>query len=77
LFIEQFPNLFPVDTNGKPASDRISLLVDMFFESSLVPAGSTIRNIEPACNAGLSKYMLNRYLKERGDANIKSIGDFA
>jgi amidase len=75
VFIEQFPNLFPVDTNGKPASDRISLLVDMFFEPSLVPAGSTIRNIGPASNAGLSKYMLNRYLKERGDANIKSLRD--
>ena len=75
VFIEQFPNLFPEDSNGKPASDRISLLVDMFFEPTLVPAGSTIRNIGPASNAGLSKYMLNRYLKERGDANIKSIRD--
>src|SRR5712692_173471 len=75
VFIEQFPNLFPVDSNGKPASDRISLLLDMFFEPSLVPPGSTIRNIGPATNAGLSKYMVNRYLKERGDANIKSIKD--
>jgi amidase len=75
VFIEQFPNLFPVDANGKPASDRIPLLVDMFFEPSLVPAGSTIRNIGPATNAGLSKYMVNRYLKERGDANIKSLRD--
>ena len=75
VFIEQFPNLFPVDANGKPASDRISSLVDMFFDQSLVPAGSTIRNIGPATNAGLTKYMLSRYLKERGDANIKSIRD--
>jgi len=75
VFIEQFPNLFPVDTNGKPASDHISLLVDMFFKPSLVPAGSTVRNIGPASSAGLSKYMLNRYLKERGDANIRSIRD--
>jgi Asp-tRNA(Asn)/Glu-tRNA(Gln) amidotransferase A subunit family amidase len=74
-FIEQYPNLFPVDSNGKAASDRISLLVDMFFNPSLVPAGSTIRNIAPATNAGLSRYMLNRYLKERGDANIKSLRD--
>src|ERR1700674_1251071 len=73
VFIEQFPTLFPVDTNGKPASDHISLLVDMFFKPSLVPAGSTIRNIGPASNAGLSKYMLSRYLKERADASIKSI----
>src|SRR6266851_366788 len=70
VFMEQFPNLFPADPVGKPASDRISLLVDMFFDPSLVPAGSTIRNIGPASNNGLSKYMLSRYLKERGDANI-------
>ena len=75
VFIEQFPNLFPEDSNGKPASDRIALLVDMFFDPSLVPAGSTIRNIGPASNAGLSKYMLSRYLKERADASIKSIRD--
>ena len=75
VFIEQYPNLFPVDSNGRPASDRIPLLVDMFFDPSLVPVGSTIRNIAAATNAGLSKYMLSRYLKERSDANIKSIGD--
>ena len=75
VFMEQFPNLFPVDSSGKPVSDRIPLLVDMFFDPSLVPAGSTIRNIAAATNAGLSKYMLSRYLKERGDANIKSIRD--
>ena len=74
-FLEQFPNLSPVDSDGKPASDRISLLVDMFFDPSLVPAGSAIRNIRSASNAGLTKYMLSRYLKERGDANIKSIRD--
>jgi Asp-tRNA(Asn)/Glu-tRNA(Gln) amidotransferase A subunit family amidase len=74
-FIQQYPNLFPVDADGKPSTDRIPLLLDMFFNPSLVPAGSTIRNIAPASNAGLSKYMLNRYLRERGDANIKSIKD--
>src|SRR6516225_3088100 len=74
-FIEQYPNLFPVDSNRRAASDRIPLLVDMFFNPSLAPAGSTIRNIAPATNAGVSKYMLNRYLKERGDANIKSLRD--
>src|SRR3989441_5112029 len=51
-FIEQFPNLFPVDPNGKPASDRISQLVDMFFNPSLVPDGPTIRNMGPAPNSG-------------------------
>src|SRR5262249_21320795 len=74
-FVEQFPNLFPVDSNGKPSTDRIPRLLDMFFDPSLVPTGSTIRNIERASNAGLSKYMLSRYLRERGDANIKSVRD--
>ena len=74
-FIEQFPNLFPVDPNGKPASDRISQLVEMFFNPSLVPDGPTIRNMGPAPNSGQAKYMLSRYLKERGDSNIKTIRD--
>src|SRR5437016_8036163 len=49
-FIEQFPNMFPVDAEGKPASDRIAQLVDMFFNPSLVPAGASIRNMGPAPN---------------------------
>jgi Asp-tRNA(Asn)/Glu-tRNA(Gln) amidotransferase A subunit family amidase len=73
--MEQFPDRFPVDSSGRPASDRISQLVDMFFDPSLVPAGSTIRDIAGASNPGMSKYLLNRYLKERGDVNIKTIGD--
>src|SRR5262252_6557729 len=75
VFIEQFPNLFPADSNGKPATDRIAVLVDMFYDRSLVPAGTTIRNIGAASNAGLTKFMLTRYLRERGDANIESIRD--
>src|SRR3984893_4816366 len=75
VFIAQYPNLFPVDAHGKPLTDRISQLVDMFFNPSLVPAGSTIRSIGGASNAGLTKYMLTRYLRERGDANIKSLRD--
>ena len=75
VFIEQFASLFPVDSNGKPLTDRISQLVDMFFDPSLAPAGSTIRDIAGASNAGVTKYMLTRYLRERGDANIKSLRD--
>src|SRR5437762_3620238 len=73
VFIEQNPNLFPSDANGKPTTDRISQLVEMFFNPSLVPAGPTIRNMGPAPNFGQAKYMLSRYLKERGDSNIKTI----
>ena len=73
--MEQHPELFPADANGKPSTDRIAQLVDMFFNPSLVPSGVTIRNINGAGNPGMSKYMLARYLRERGDANIKSIKD--
>src|SRR5215475_4313013 len=75
VFTEQYPKLFPVDANGKPSTDRVSQLVDMFYEPSRVPAGSSIRTIGRASNDGLTKYMLTRYLRERGDANIKSIRD--
>jgi amidase len=75
VFIEQYPNLFPSDPSGKPLTDRISQLVDMFIDPSLVPTGTTIRNIGAASNNGMTKFMLNRYLKERGDANIRSIKD--
>jgi amidase len=74
-FIEQHAKLFPLDANGKPLTDRIGQLVDMFFDPSLVPPGSTIRTISGASNPGLTKYMLTRYFRERGDANIKSLRD--
>jgi len=75
VFTERFPDRFPVDANGKASTDHISTLVDMHFDPSLVPSGTTIRNIGGGGNLGLTKYMLSRYLRERGDANIKSIRD--
>jgi Asp-tRNA(Asn)/Glu-tRNA(Gln) amidotransferase A subunit family amidase len=74
-FIEQHPDLFPADASGKPSMDRIPLLVDMFLNPSLVPPGATIRNFAGASDAGMTKYMLTLYLRERGDANIKSVRD--
>jgi amidase len=75
VFTEEYPKLFPADSNGKASTDRIATLVDMFFDPSLVPPGVTIRNIAGASNAGMSKYMVDRYLRDRGDANIKSLRD--
>src|SRR6516165_2826799 len=31
-FMQQFPELFPADFNGKPSTDRIARLVDMFYD---------------------------------------------
>jgi amidase len=75
LFVKQFPALFPVDAAGKPTSDHVSTLVEMFFDSSRFPDGPSIRGLGPMPTTGDRKYVLNRYLKERGDANIKSIDD--
>ena len=75
VFIEQYPNLFPADASGKPTTDRVNQLVDMFENPSLVPKGTTIRTIGAASNNAMTKYMVNRYLKERGDGNIKSVRD--
>ncbi len=69
LFTAQFPALFP------PGTDHISLLLDMWFDPTLVPDGISIRSLGSASTSGQSKYMLTRYLQERGDASIQSIQD--
>jgi Asp-tRNA(Asn)/Glu-tRNA(Gln) amidotransferase A subunit family amidase len=73
LFINQFPEQFP---QGK---DPIPILVDMYFDPSLVPHTASgvpnIRSLGPKLNFGENKYFLNRYLRERGDVNIQNITD--
>jgi Asp-tRNA(Asn)/Glu-tRNA(Gln) amidotransferase A subunit family amidase len=70
LFTGQFPSLFP------PGADHIAVLEDMYFDRSLVPDGPTIRNFGPTGRAtGEAKYYFNRYLRKRGDANIKNLTD--
>jgi amidase len=77
LFAQQFAGSFP------KGADPLSVLVDMFENPSQVPKGPNIRNLGPngaaaaggAANTGESKFFINLYLKERGDANIKSITD--
>jgi amidase len=76
-YVEDFPELFPVGTDGKPARDHIETLLDMAFDSSLVPAKFTLRDFGSASAQGEGKYLLNRYLRERGDANIKTVADLA
>ncbi len=74
-FTEQFPDLFPIGPTGTPTADHIPLLVDMFFDPSLVPDGPTVRGLGPTPSTGQKKYMFNRYFQERGDANIQSVTD--
>ena len=76
LFIDRFPDVFPVDANGKPARDHIAMLVDMYYDPSLTPRGVTLRSLgQGGQSVGESRFMLERYLRERGDASIKTLKD--
>lgn len=77
VFAKQFPKLFPVDDKGKPTSDHTLTLVEMAENPSLMPDGVTLRSLGQYRADGEGKYMMNRYLRERGDVNIKSNTDLA
>jgi Asp-tRNA(Asn)/Glu-tRNA(Gln) amidotransferase A subunit family amidase len=74
LFINRFPDAFPVEA-GKPSADHIASLVDMFLNPSLTPGGVTLRSLGAGPTVGESRYMIELYLKERGDATIKTVKD--
>jgi Asp-tRNA(Asn)/Glu-tRNA(Gln) amidotransferase A subunit family amidase len=75
LFIDRFPDAFPVDASGKPTADHIATLVDMYYDPSLTPDGMTLRSIGQGQSVGESRFMIERYLRERGDARIKTMKD--
>jgi amidase len=69
LFAAQFPALFP------EGADHVATLVDMYVDPARVPDGPNIRNLGPGDSDGEGRFFLSWYLKERGDANIKTIED--
>ena len=75
LFTKRFPDKFPVDKDGKPTTDHVATLVDMAMDPSLVPDKVTLRDFGQAQAIGEGKYMMNVYLRERGDAEITSNND--
>jgi len=77
LFIERFPEAFPVSEGGKPSADHIASLVDMAQDPSRTPSGVTLRSLGRGESIGESRYMIELYLKERGDASIKTVKDLA
>ncbi len=70
-----FPELFPVDASGKPVGDHVVTLVELAADPSKVPGKVTLRDFGGAEAVGESKYGYDIYLKERGDANIKTLDD--
>jgi amidase len=74
-FAHRYPALFPIDTAGHPLSDQTGTLLDMHFDPSRVPADFSLRSLRTPAAPGEGKYMMNRYLRERGDASIKTMSD--
>ena len=74
-FTAQYPKLFPLDAGGKAATDHISTLLDLDSDPRQVPEGLSLGNLGAFQAQGEGKYMMNKYLRERGDANIRSNAD--
>src|SRR6185436_18515725 len=70
-FVREHPELFPA------GADQIASLVDLHADPSRVPATLSLRTLNAGGfgPVGEGKYMLNRYLRERGDVNIRSNAD--
>jgi Asp-tRNA(Asn)/Glu-tRNA(Gln) amidotransferase A subunit family amidase len=75
LFTKKFPQEFPVDSQGKAATDHITKLIDMKMNPALVPDNVTLRDFSAADAEGQTRYSIDMYLRQRGDANIKSNAD--
>jgi Asp-tRNA(Asn)/Glu-tRNA(Gln) amidotransferase A subunit family amidase len=80
-FARQHPDLFPADAAGQPVRDHISGLLDLRSDPSRVPPTFTLMTLGSFAGgfaggaSGEDRYMMNRYLRERGDANIQSNAD--
>jgi Asp-tRNA(Asn)/Glu-tRNA(Gln) amidotransferase A subunit family amidase len=76
-FARQYREAFPVDGTGQPSGDHIALLLEMGADSARVPDGVSLRSLGGFGAQGEDRYMMNRYLRERGDGNIKTNADLA
>jgi Asp-tRNA(Asn)/Glu-tRNA(Gln) amidotransferase A subunit family amidase len=74
-FTRQNRQQFPVDANGQPTGDHLTTLLQMAVDPTRAPEGLMLRSLGGGGAQGEGKYMLNRYLLERGDANIRSNAD--
>jgi amidase len=75
-FARQYPQLFPAEATPTPGAE-IAALLQVQQDPARVPPQLSLRTLNGGGlgPAGEGKYMLNRYLRERGDANIKSNAD--
>jgi Asp-tRNA(Asn)/Glu-tRNA(Gln) amidotransferase A subunit family amidase len=59
----------------QPPADMIAGLLELWADPSRVPPGLSLRSLNTPNAEGESKFMMNKYLRERGDANIKTNAD--
>src|SRR5262245_44356273 len=76
-FTRQYRQAFPFDDAGQPSGDDIALLLELAMDPARVPEGLSLRSLGGFGATGEDRYMMNKYLRERGDANIKSNADLA
>ena len=75
-FTRQNRQSFPVDGSGQPQGDHIAALLDLGADPTRVPEGLTLRSLGGGfASPGEDKFMINRYLRERGDASIRTNAD--
>jgi Asp-tRNA(Asn)/Glu-tRNA(Gln) amidotransferase A subunit family amidase len=75
-FARQYRQLFPADASGQVQGDHITALLDLRADPARVPEGLTLRSLGGGFGSpGEDKYMMNRYLRERGDVNIRTNAD--
>lgn len=74
-FTREYPDLFPVGEDGKPAADHIATLLDLAANPAAVPKEVRFRALGGPPTPGQSRYTLDLYLRERGDASIRSTAD--
>ena len=75
VFVRQNAPLFPA--SDSPGRDQIAGLLELQQNTSRLPLQFSLRTLNAggAGSPGEGKYMLNRYLRERGDANIRTNAD--
>jgi amidase len=74
-FTRQYRELFPMDAAGQLQSDQIATLLGMHADTARVPQTLSLRTLNGLGVPGEDKYMIDKYLEERGDANIKTNAD--
>jgi Asp-tRNA(Asn)/Glu-tRNA(Gln) amidotransferase A subunit family amidase len=67
-FVERYPKLME-------GQDQIEAFLDLAFTPDQVPDDLSLRSFSNTRWDGERKYMFNRYLRERGDATIKTNSD--